>query len=139
MSSLFVNYLILALAIVHLGYILVDSYLMAPYRRWMGGLGPYTKELSNCIICTNTQLSIALCWLVGPLFLSDNLFIQIISYLVSSLFLAKLSLIIGSLLDLIIYFVGVLSSVASNMGLTSEEQAPLGNIDLENQGGSSQG
>lgn len=125
-----VNYGILAFAITHLGYILVDSYLMAPYRRWMASLGPTTKELSTCIICTSTQLSIALCWLVGPLFSFTNPAAILVSYLVSSLFLAKLSLTIGSVLDLILYFIGFMSTFISNSGDKTEDYVePLENTD----------
>jgi hypothetical protein len=114
MLPLLIKYSILALAITHLGYIFVDSYLMSFYRHWMASKGPYTKELSTCIICTTTQLSLALCWLVGPLFPSPNLFAYAIGYLVSSMFLAKLSLTFGSLLELIIYVIGAISSYLSS-------------------------
>lgn len=123
-----VSYLLLATALTHLGYIFVDSYLMRGYRDWMATLGPTAKELSGCIICTTTQLAILLCWLVGPLFPTHNPVAYLVSYLVSSLFLAKLSLLIGSLIEMSIYAVGALASL-TNTPYYAEPQAPSENMD----------
>lgn len=81
----------LSLAISHMGWLITQSGIMRPLRELV--TQPTLREGIHCIICTTTQLSLLLAWLVpdvvdGP---------APVVYVVKAMMLAKVSLVVYDL------------------------------------------
>lgn len=117
-------YALLSIAIAHFAWVMVESELMRPYRSWLSGFGLMFSYMTHCVICTTTQLSILFCWVAGvyPFNLEGWLFP--ISYLASSLLLAKTSLVLGSLFELPPYLAGLCLSISRYLDSITYEVPP---------------
>lgn len=101
---------VLSLAISHMGWLITQSGIMRPLRELV--TQPTLREGIGCIMCTITQLSLLLAWLLpdvvgGP---------APIVYVVKAMMLAKVSLLVYDLGE----WVGTLSMVED----TSDNGSP---------------
>jgi hypothetical protein len=75
----------LPLSISHMGWLITSSRLFQPLRDRVSY--PFLREGIHCSICTITQLSLALAWLVPPIGTPT----PILDYILKAMLLAKLS------------------------------------------------
>ena len=81
--------LVLSLAISHMGWIITQSGLLRPLRERV--TQETLREGIHCSICTITQLSLLLAWLVPDVIVCPFL---PLSYLLKGMLLAKLSCVV---------------------------------------------
>lgn len=86
-------YILLALSLSHLTWILTESYLLAPYRRWVASIHPALDYSSTCSMCTSTQLALLLAWVCPPIWPAG----YGVGYVLTALLVAKLAIIAGDL------------------------------------------
>ena len=91
---------VLSLAISHMGWVITQSGLFSPVRHWV--TQPTLKEGIQCTLCTITQLSLLVAWLVPDVIEGP----APIVYVVKAMMLAKVSLLVYDLGE----WVGTLSA-----------------------------
>lgn len=86
---------VLSLAISHMGWLITSSGLARPLRERVSH--PILREGVHCSICTITQLSLLLAWLVPDVLLCPSPFLLPLCYLLKAMLLAKLSCLVYDL------------------------------------------
>lgn len=123
------NYILLALSMTHFVWVLVDSELMSTYRSWVSSFGPLFSYMVNCVMCTTTQVALLFTWIAGgPVFPYHNGLWFIISYLATALLVAKLSLVMGSALEMLNYLATLCLSIVQYLD-HPWPQEPIGSTD----------
>lgn len=82
---------VLSLAIAHMGWLVTQSGLFSPLRAWV--TQPTLREGIHCSICTITQLSLLLGWLLPDVIGGPAPLV----YVLKAMMLAKVSLVVYDL------------------------------------------
>lgn len=103
---------VLSLAISHMGWLITQSGIMRPLRELV--TQPTLREGIHCIMCTTTQLSLLLAWLLPDVIAGP----APVVYVIKAMMLAKVSLLVYDLGE----WVGTLSVVedTSDNGLPTD-------------------
>lgn len=114
MSYMLTTLAVLSLSISHMGWLITSSGLLRPLRDMVSQ--PTLREGIECSICTITQLSLLLAWLVPDLILCPPL----LGYLLKAMLLAKLSCLVYDL-----------GEVLGSLPFMMNSAATIGDIDSE--------